>query len=154
MFVYLALLKFCFFFIDIGKRNCFFNPNFQRIAKQLKTITNSSSAKIVRKKKVSSNRMCGEKIRMGGLAWFFFNADFISIHVYVCNIFCIMSLKCYFKGHKKFVLAQGGKNPLGYSERLWKTNMCNIRNFVHSWRGLLLVYINLVWVLHKGILEY
>ena len=60
---------------------------------------------------------------------------------------------------KKFVLARGGKNPLGYSERLWKPICVTfyIRNFVHSWRGLLLVYINcnsnLVWVLRMGILK-
>ena len=57
MFVYLALLKFCFYFIEMGKRNCFFNPNFQRIAKQLQNNNKVVVGKDRQEKKVSSNHM-------------------------------------------------------------------------------------------------
>ena len=42
----------------MGKRNCFFNPNFQRIAKQLQNNNKVVVGKDRQEKKVSSNHMC------------------------------------------------------------------------------------------------
>ena len=44
----------------MGKRNCFFNPNFQRIANQLHNNNKVVVGKDRQEKKVSSNRMCSD----------------------------------------------------------------------------------------------
>ena len=44
----------------MGKRNCFFNPNFQRIAKQLQNNNKVVVGKDRQEKKVSSNHMCAD----------------------------------------------------------------------------------------------
>ena len=46
----------------MGKRNCFFNPNYQRIAKQLQKNNKVVVGKDRQEKKVSSNHMCSNSI--------------------------------------------------------------------------------------------